>query len=232
MCYIVIDMSRLISELKSTFIRGLLAILPVGVTGYILWLVYRFILSFTGRGSYLGGLISSLLRRTLGIKWFPGIGVIFTILFVLLIGLATRVYIGRKVYELVDRALELPPLISKMYATMKQITNALLNRDMSSFRDVVMLEYPRKGIYSVGFITNTELGQLQDVLGEDCVAVFIFTTPNPLSGMFLLVPKEDLTHLDLTIEEGLRLVLSMGIVMPTTLLTEEGEPDLRVEGGN
>ncbi len=232
MCYIINSMSRLLSELKSTFINGLLVILPVGLTLYILWLVYRFILSIAGRGSYLGGLISSLLWRTLDVRWFPGIGVILTIFFVFLVGLATRVYMGRKVYEFVDRVLEAAPLISKMYATVKQITNALLNRDMSSFRDVVMIEYPRKGIYSIGFVTNRNLGRLEEVIGEDCVAVFIFTTPNPLSGMTLLVPSEDVTYLDLSIEEGLRLVLSMGIVMPRKLLTDEGKPDRRIVRGN
>lgn len=214
-------MRTLINKLKRTFINGLLVTLPMGLTLYILWLVYRFIINLTGRGSYLGGLISGLLQPTIGRKWFPGIGVIFTVLLIFLIGLATRVYIGRKIYQLIDRAIDSTPIVNKMYATVKQITSAILNRDLSSFRDVVMIDYPRKGIYSIGFVTNERLGKLEDIIGKDSVAVFIFTTPNPLSGITLIVPREQLTYLDLNVEGGLRLVLSMGIVIPTPLLKEE-----------
>ncbi|MFW6013345.1 MAG: DUF502 domain-containing protein [Candidatus Bipolaricaulota bacterium] len=209
-------MKSILTKLRAIFINGLLVVLPVGLTLYILWMVYRFINNFTGRKSYLGGLISDLLQATLGIDWFPGIGVILTALVVMLIGLATRIYIGRKVYELLDRVIAKAPLISKMYATVKQITGALLNRDVSSFRDVVTIEYPRRGIYSVGFLTNQNLGKFGDTVGEDLVAVFIFSTPNPLTGMITFVPRSDVYHLDLSVEEGLRLVLSMGIVVPAS----------------
>jgi len=208
-------------KIKSVFINGLLVTLPVGLTIYILWLVYRFINSFAGRNSYLGGLISSLLGSTIGVNWFPGIGAILTFFFVFLLGLATRIYVGRKLYELIDRLISSTPLVNKMYATVKQITSAIFHREASSFQDVVMIEYPRRGIYSIGFVTNENIGSLEDQVGEDAVALFIFTTPNPLSGMTLIAPRKDLIYLDLTIEEGLRLVLSMGIVIPAPLLKEE-----------
>ena len=213
-------MKRLISEIKKNFINGLLVILPVGLTIWALWLIYRFINSFTGPNSYIGGMIKTLLNSTIGRSWFPGIGAIFTFIFVFLIGLATRIYVGRKIYEMLDSALESTPLVRKMYATVKQITSALFNRDMSSFRDVVLVEYPRKGIYSLGFVTNEHLGKLEDKIGEDAVSVFIFSTPNPLTGMTHFVPRDQLTYLDINIEAGLRLVLSMGIVIPASLRDE------------
>jgi len=81
-----------------------------------------------------------------------------------------------------------------------------------------MFEYPRRGAYTVGFVTNENLGEVESIIGEESVATFIFTTPNPLSGMVVFLPKDDLTYLDLTVEEGLRLVLSMGIVIPSKFL--------------
>lgn len=214
-------MKKLANSLKNAFVNGLLVVLPLGFTVYILWLVYRFINNITGQGSYLGELISGLLTSTLGREWFPGIGVILTLFFVFLIGLATRIYVGRKLYDLVDRAIEATPLINKMYDTVKQIISAVFNRELSSFREAVLFEYPRREIHTIGFVTNKRMSRISEEVDEDLVAVFVFTTPNPLSGMILLVPRRELTFLDLSVEEGLRLVLSLGIFIPEEIL--EGE---------
>ncbi len=211
-------MRRLLAYVKNTFINGLLVILPVGFTFYILWLVYRMILSFAGRGSEFGNLIGNFLMMTIGRRWFPGIGVILTFFLVFLVGLITRIYVGRKAYTLLDNLIGSTPLVNKMYVTVKQIINAVLSSESTTFRDVVMFEYPRRGAYTVGFVTNENLGEVEDIIGEESVATFIFTTPNPLSGMVVFLPKDDLTYLDLTVEEGLRLVLSMGIVIPSKFL--------------
>jgi len=211
-------MRRLLAYVKNTFINGLLVILPVGFTFYILWLVYRMILSFAGRGSEFGNLIGNFLMMTIGRRWFPGIGVILTFFLVFLVGLITRIYVGRKAYTLLDNLIGSTPLVNKMYVTVKQIINAVLSSESTTFRDVVMFEYPRRGAYTVGFVTNENLGEVESIIGEESVATFIFTTPNPLSGMVVFLPKDDLTYLDLTVEEGLRLVLSMGIVIPSKFL--------------
>lgn len=211
-------MKKLLSHLKSTFINGLLVILPLSITFYVLWLIYRMILRFTGKGSEFGNLIGDFLLLAIGRKWFPGIGVILTLLLVFLVGAITRIYVGRKVYSLLDRVMGSTPLINKMYATIKQITSAILSSESKTFRDVVMFEYPRRGSYVIGFVTNEELGEIEEVIGRNLVATFIFSTPNPLTGHTLFIPKEDLTYLDLTIEEGLRLALSMGIVIPSKFL--------------
>ncbi|MFP3952826.1 MAG: DUF502 domain-containing protein [Candidatus Bipolaricaulota bacterium] len=211
-------MRTLLAYIKNSFINGLLVILPLGFTFYILWLIYRMIINFTGKNSDFGKLISNFLMMTIGQEWFPGIGAIFTFLLVLLLGVITRIYIGRRFYALVDKLMGSTPIVNKMYVTVKQVINAILSRNSSTFRDVVLLEYPRRGTYTLGFVTNNYLGKLEDIIGKDVVAVFIFTTPNPLSGMTIIVPKEDLNYLGLTIEEGLRLVLSMGIVIPAKFL--------------
>lgn len=154
----------------------------------------------------------------IGREWFPGIGAILTLLLVFLVGSITRIYVGRKAYSLLDRIMGSTPLVNKMYVTIKQITKAILSSESKTFRDVVMFEYPRRESYVIGFVTNEEIGEIEDIIGKDVVATFVFSTPNPLTGHTLFIPKEDLTYLDLSVEEGLRLALSMGIVIPSKFL--------------
>lgn len=217
-------MKRILTYIKNTFINGLLVILPAGFTFYILWLIYRMFRRFTGEGSEFGSLIGNFLRVTVGREWLPGIGAILTLLLVFLVGLVTRIYVGRKIYSLLDRIMGSTPLVNKMYVTVKQIINAILSSESTTFRDVVMFEYPRRGTYVVGFVTNENLGEVEELIGEESVAAFVFTTPNPMSGMTVFIPKEDLTYLDLSVEEGLRLVLSMGIVIPSKFLDNSVGP--------
>ena len=218
-------MKNILAYIKNTFINGLLVILPTGFTFYILWLIYRMFRRFTGEGSEFGNLIGNFLRVTVGREWLPGIGAVLTLLLVFLVGLVTRIYVGRKVYSLLDKVMGSTPLVNKMYVTVKQIINAILSSESTTFRDVVMFEYPRRGSYVVGFVTNENLGEVEDIIGKESVAAFVFTTPNPLSGMTVFIPKEDLTYLDLTVEEGLRLVLSMGIVIPSKFLDNSVGPE-------
>ena len=222
-------MKKILAYVKNTFINGLLVILPLSITFYVLWLIYRTVLSFTGEGSEMGRIIGDFLQLAIGREWFPGIGAILTLLLVFLVGLVTRIYVGRKVYSLMDRLIGSTPVVNKMYVTLKQITNAVLSSESNTFRDVVMFEFPRKGSYAVGFVTNEDLGEIEEIIGKDVVATFIFTTPNPLSGKTLFIPREDLTYLDLTVEEGLRLVLSMGIVIPSKLLDNKVGPKITGE---
>jgi len=222
-------MKNILAYIKNTFINGLLVILPTGFTVYVLWLIYRMFRRFTGEGSEFGNLIGNFLKVTVGREWLPGIGAILTLLLVFLVGLVTRIYVGRKVYSLLDKVMGSTPLVNKMYVTVKQIINAILSSESTTFRDVVMFEYPRRGAYVVGFVTNENLGEVEDLIGEESVAAFVFTTPNPLSGMTVFLPKDDLTYLDLTVEEGLRLVLSMGIVIPSKFLDNSVGPKVLKE---
>lgn len=219
-------MKKLLAHIKSTFINGLLVILPLSITFYVLWLIYKMILRFTGEGSEFGNLIGDFLRLAIGREWFPGIGAILTLLLVFLVGSITRIYLGRKIYSLLDKVMGSTPLVNKMYVTIKQITKAILSSESKTFRDVVMFEYPRRGSYVVGFVTNEKVGEIEKIIGEEAVATFVFSTPNPLTGHTLFLPRKDLTYLDLTVEEGLRLALSMGIVIPGKFLDNNVEPDI------
>lgn len=208
-------MKRFLLWLRTIFVSGLLAILPVGATVYIVLLLYRMIDSFVGKNTPFG----SAIERALG-QWVPGLGIFITILLVFLIGFITRGVVGRTLHYYFERIFFWFPGVRKMYGTLKQFTNALLNRSSSSsFQQVVMFEYPKEGINVLGLITNDDLGKLQDAVDEECVIVYTPTAPNPLSGYMLIIPKRLLTYVDMPVEDALSMVISSGSALPDSLKT-------------
>lgn len=215
-------MKRFLLWLRTTFVSGLLAIVPVGITVYIIWFLYQMIDSFLGKNTPLGLAI----ERALG-GWIPGIGIVITLILVMIIGALVRSVVGRTLHYYFERVFFSFPGIRKMYITLKQFTNALLNRQStSSFRQVVMFEYPKEGINVLGLVTSEDIGRLRDYSGEECVLVYAPTAPNPLSGYMLVIPKRLLTYVDMPVEDALSMVVSSGSVLPDslkTLLNEEPE---------
>jgi uncharacterized membrane protein len=206
-------MKRFLLWLRATFVSGLLAILPVGATVYILWFLYRLIDGMVGKHTPFGMTV----ERALG-RWIPGLGIIVTILIVLVIGVITRNFIGRTLHHYFERIFFSAPGIRKMYAMLKQFTNALLNRQATtSFKKVVMFEYPKPGIHVLGLVTNEELGKLQELTGEETILVYAPTAPNPLSGYMLIIPKRLVTVVDMPVEDALSMVVSSGSVLPDSL---------------
>jgi len=215
-------MRKFLLWLRTILISGLLAILPVGATFYIVYLLYRMIDSFAGQDTAFG----TAVERALG-RWIPGLGIVMTILLVFVIGIITRGVAGRTLHSYFERIFFSFPGVRKMYGTLKQFTSALLNRSSTSaFQQVVMFEYPKEGINVLGLVTNEDLGTLQDVTGEDCVVVYTPTAPNPLSGYMLIIPRRLLTYIDMPVEDALSMVISSGSVLPDSLKTaliEEGK---------
>ena len=216
-------MKRFFLWLRTILVSGLLAILPVGAMVYILMLLYRMIDSFVGKNTPFG----STIERALG-QWIPGLGIVITILLIFLIGFITRGVIGRTLHYYFERIFFWFPGARKMYRTLKQFTNTLLNRSSTaSFQHVVMFEYPKEGINVLGLVTNEDLGGLQDLTGEECVLVYTPTAPNPLSGYMLIIPKRLLTYVDMPVEDALSMVISSGSVLPDSLkmgqISEEKE---------
>jgi uncharacterized membrane protein len=208
-------MKRLLIWLRTTFVSGLLAILPVGATVFIVWALYNLIDRQVGRNTAFGMVIERVLGR-----WIPGLGIIITILLVFVIGVVARSVIGRTLQYYMERIFFSFPGVRKMYGTLKQFTGALLNRESTtSFKKVVMFEYPKAGINVIGLVTNEELGILQDLTGERCLLVYAPTAPNPLSG-----------YLDMPVEDALSMVVSSGSVLPDSLRKPsegEREPERR-----
>jgi len=212
-------MKRFLLWLRTTFVSGLLAILPFGALVYILWFLFRLIDGLVGKNTAFGMTV----ERTLG-RWIPGLGIYVTLLIVLIIGVITRNVLGRTVHYYIERVFFAVPGIRKMYSTLKQFTNAILNRRTTgSFKQVVMFEYPKEGINVLGLVTNEDLGRLQDITGEECLLVYTPTAPNPLSGYMLIIPRRLLTYVDMPVEDALSMVVSSGSVLPESLKRSEAE---------
>jgi len=130
-----------------------------------------------------------------------------------LVGVLARYYIGKRIIEWLDSLMMHVPFLNKFYAAIKQVNEAFAG-NKNSFKTVVLVEFPREGIYSVGFITNEQHGEVQQKTREKVVCVFVPTTPNPTSGFLILVPEEKVTKLDMTVADGIKYIVSLGSISP------------------
>lgn len=185
--------------LRKYFFTGLIVILPFVLTLYLLWFVFDF----------MDGLIGPLLKVVFG-RSLPGAGFAITILLILGTGVLATNYLGRKFLHFGDRVFTRVPLVRSVYQTLKQVVQAFVGDQKKAFRQVVLVEYPRKGLYSLAFLTNEGIGQN----GEQMLAVFLPTTPNPTSGFLLFLPEKEVTFLDMSVEDGIKLVVSGGVIKP------------------
>jgi uncharacterized membrane protein len=213
-------------SLRTYFITGLLVLIPVYVTvGLVRWMYQR----IDGpMNDWISGHLEVLVRNfpsfadwithtdRMGNKvvHVPGLGVVITVVVILGVGLFARNYFGNRIINLFERLVFRIPLVNKIYNGVKQVSAAFLERNKNLFQAVVLVEYPRRGIYQIGFLTQTDSGEVTEKLGRDMTCVFISTTPNPTSGMLIIVPRSDLTVLDMTVEEGIKMVISGGVVTP------------------
>jgi uncharacterized membrane protein len=201
--------------LRATFVSGLLALLPLGLTYFLLQLLYRVIEGSLGSHGFLGAVLRRGLGWELNETLVNVLSILLTIAIILAVGALIRLYLGRMLYLYLERLLLAIPVLRKLYGTFKQITDALFNRDMSSFKRVALVEYPSKGLYMIGFVTNQAVPGVEEVIGEKMVSLFIMNPPNPVTGIWLIVPEKDVTYLDhVTIEEGFRMMMSLGISIP------------------
>ncbi|MDX1482924.1 MAG: DUF502 domain-containing protein [Alphaproteobacteria bacterium] len=144
----------------------------------------------------------------------PGLGLIIVLIGLVLIGALTANLLGRTFFRMSERLLERMPIIRGVHATIKQVFETVLSHQSDAFRQVVLVEYPRRGIWALGFLTGETVGEVQNLTKERVLNIFLPTTPNPTSGFLLFVPQEDVVVLDMTVEEGIKMVMSGGIVTP------------------
>lgn len=210
---------------RKDFVRGLWVTLPILATIYILWLIYRFFLKLTD--ATLGAFLTDLLGKHWWVSFVEFLlTIVATVALVWLLGFMTRHYAGRALHRYLERLLERLPLVNQAYGITKQVATALFRADVPAFKKVVLIQYPRKGIYTLGFITQEDAGKLGEAVKDEVVTVYAPTAPNPFSGWVLLVPKEEVIYTKVSVEEGLRLVISGGVIIPGLELREE----LPVEG--
>lgn len=196
-------------KIKGYFITGLLVLFPFVMTIFlILWLFGK-----------IDGLLKSVISNYLikiGLYSFPGVGFLTIILIILITGLIARNYLGKKILAIGDSIVTQIPLMNRIYLAIKQISKAFLTEQREVFKKAVLIEYPRKGVYSIAFFTKDTKGEIQSKLDGDLISVFVPTTPNPTSGYLLFIKRDDAIDLDMTIEEALKLIISGGVIVPET----------------
>ncbi len=185
--------------LRRYFFTGLLVLLPVVVTVSVLW---RF---FFALDDILGRFVETYLGRSV-----PGVGLVALVALILGIGAVASNFLGKRVIRIGERLVARVPLMGWIYRTTKQLFSTILEERGESFRKVVLVSYPQKGTYSVAFVTSESPASVESELGKGFVTVFLPTTPNPTSGFLLVVPAEDVIPMNLSVDEGLRLVISAG----------------------
>jgi uncharacterized membrane protein len=187
-------------RMRNYFLTGLIVLLPAVISIFVLWRL------FTGLDRILGRFV----ELWLGYK-IPGVGLVALILIIIGIGAIASNIIGRRLIRIGEAIVARIPIIRWIYRTTKQLFSTLLAERSTSFRKVVLINYPYKGMYSMAFQTSESAGPVEDAVdGRRLVSVFLPTTPNPTSGYFLLVPKEDVIPLDISVNEGLKYIISAG----------------------
>ena len=196
--------------IRRYFAAGVLFFAPIGIT---VWAIASIVV-------WLDNLILPRVLKLVvpGLEEPPAlplVGMLFTFIVIILLGIVARHFFGHEFLRAWERLLARVPLASSLYSGVKQLMEAIFTRQQSSrFNRVVMVEYPRKGVWSIGFLTGTTAGEVQERTSTETVNVFVPTTPNPTSGFLLFVPRADLTLLDMSVEEGIKMVVSGGIVTP------------------
>lgn len=198
----------MIKKIRHYFATGLLVSLPVFITTYFIFVVFRFIDGIFGKG------INIILKKYLGFS-VPGLGIILGILVVLTIGFFAANFFGRRLFKALEMWFLRFPFIRQIYPAAKQIVDSFIAKDTPAFKKVVMVEYPSKSIWSIGFMTNDGFREANEKAAEDLVFVLIPTTPTPLSGFTILVPRKTVKSMEITVEEALKLIISGGIVKPS-----------------
>lgn len=209
-------------RLRRYLVAGVLVWLPLAVTFVLL----RFLI----------GLMDQTLRlvpaayRPEAILGFavPGLGVILTLLVLLVTGVLAANIVGRSVVGGWEALLDRIPVVSSIYSAAKNFAEVVFSDSGKAFSKVLLVQYPRKGIYTITFQTATEVDEIQSRTGEEIVCCFVPTTPNPTSGFIIVVPKKDCIELDMTVDEAVKLIMSLGVVVPTWTKRQTAELPLKM----
>ncbi|WP_343584720.1 DUF502 domain-containing protein [Herbaspirillum sp.] len=209
--------------MRKYFITGLLILVPLAITLWVLNLI-------------IGTMDQSLLllppswrpESLLGF-YIPGLGTILTLLIIFLTGLAARNFIGRQIVSVWEGILTRIPVVKSIYSSVKQVSDTLFSSSGNAFRKAVLIQYPRQGSWTIAFLTGTPGGEVKNHLEGDYISVYVPTTPNPTSGFFLMLPRAESIELEMSVDEALKYIVSMGVVAPEMLadkkiITEPAAP--------
>jgi len=197
---------------RGYFFTGLVIVAPVVLTIYLIWTIITLV------DAWVVPWVPAIYRpETYLGTGVPGFGVIIFLFFTAIVGWATRGIFGRQILRMWENLVERTPFVRSIYNAVKQISETVVNQSNTSFKQAALIEYPRKGLWAVAFVSTDTKGEVPEKLGgADLLSVFLPTTPNPTSGFLLFVPREDIVFLDMEIEDAAKLVISAGLVVPPT----------------
>ncbi len=196
-------------RLRRYIVAGILVWLPIGVTLFLL----RILVGMLDRSLLL---IPQQYRpeEIIGFA-IPGLGLLLTLLILLVTGVLAANIVGRSMVGLWESLLERIPIVRSVYSAAKNFAEIVFSDSSQSFKKVLLIQYPRKGLYSLAFQTSSQLGEVQGRTGEEVICTFVPTTPNPTSGVIIIVPRKDVIELDMDVDEALKMIISLGVVVPT-----------------
>ncbi|MFO1119240.1 MAG: DUF502 domain-containing protein [Rhodospirillales bacterium] len=199
----------LMARLRAYFFAGVLVTAPIGITVYLAWLLV----------SFVDARVTPLIPATINPATYlpfaiPGLGLVIVVIALTLIGASTAGYFGRLITGFLDAALARMPVLRGIYGALKQLVETILAQKSGAFREAVLVEYPRRGLWTIAFVTGVTSGEVHQRLAGNLVNIFVPTTPNPTSGFLLFVPRTDLVPLGMSVENALKMVVSGGIVTP------------------
>lgn len=194
-------------KLRRYFLSGLVALLPLALTVYLFVLMAHF----------ADGLIGKFIQPIIKEKWqfyIPGLGIILGVILIIVVGFFVTNFLGKKIHAAFENLLLRLPFFRQVYPAIKEMALFLFSREKLRFKQVVLVEYPRKGVFSVGFLTNESHPKLCELTKKNLRNVFIPSAPGPLTGYILMVPEEDMYFTSVPVEEAFKFILSGGVVNP------------------
>lgn len=195
---------------RNNFLTGLILVAPVTLTGYLVWGAINF---FDEKVIPLVPLIYN--PETYLEQSIPGFGVFLFLLFTTLIGAITKGFFGRQIVKIGEMLVAKTPIVRSIYNAVKQIFETALQNSNDSFQNACLVQYPRKGLWAVAFISTPTKGEIASKIGQqDLISIFVPSTPNPTSGFILFVPRKEILVLEMSVEEAAKLVISGGLVLP------------------
>lgn len=217
-------------RLRRYLVAGLLVWIPLGITILLISFAVRQMDKTLGLipAPYRPEILLQQLFQTEDPVVIPGLGVILVFLILFVTGVLAANFMGRAFLGGWESLLDRIPVVRSIYSAAKNFAEIVFSDSSHAFKRVLLIEYPRKGIFSLAFQTSTDLGEIQVRTGEDVVGCFVPTTPNPTSGFIILVPKRDVTVLDMDVDEALKMIISLGVVVPEWSGDRTGELPLPV----
>ena len=204
----------MIAQIRKYFVAGLLTILPLALSVYILIVLFRFI------DGILGRYVNAYLKDLLGF-YVPGLGLILFLAIIFLSGVLSIHFFGARLHLFLGRALARFPLLSYIYPSIKKVFEFVFSDNKLGFKKVVLVQYPSKGIWSMGFIANDGYAEAEAKAGMKFFNVYIPSVPNPTTGYFVFIPKAEVIMLDIGIKEAMRLVMSGGLLNPADFIKDK-----------